>query len=215
MKKFAILAAAAAAALLPAAASAGTIITFDTNAVGSGHAAYAPGYTQYNAGNSAPASVAGVTFSGTAGVDNGAFGFQGTSSQTAFLQTYAGLQDGSFSLTGLGLVANKDYTLSFLDVLRNVGFSFDVFQGASLISSFTPASAVALGAQSVKFTSNGDDLTFIAVNGGGVDASAAIDNISVSAVPETATWAMMIAGFGMIGFATRRRAKHSMRLNHA
>lgn len=32
-----------------------------------------------------------------------------------------------------------------------------------------------------------------------------LDNIAVSAVPEPATWAMMIAGFGMAGAALRRR----------
>lgn len=47
-----------------------------------------------------------------------------------------------------------------------------------------------------------------------VDSSAVYDatptgNVkfaSVAAVPETATWAMMLAGFGMIGFAARRRS---------
>ena len=47
-----------------------------------------------------------------------------------------------------------------------------------------------------------------AVTGDGVD----LDNISVtgsipSAVPEPATWAMMIAGFGMAGSAIRRRRR--------
>ena len=34
-----------------------------------------------------------------------------------------------------------------------------------------------------------------------------IDSVSLSAVPEPTTWAMMIAGFGMMGFALRNRAK--------
>ena len=40
-------------------------------------------------------------------------------------------------------------------------------------------------------------------------ASAPGDNIRVitAAVPEPATWAMLIAGFGMVGFAARRRAR--------
>ena len=33
----------------------------------------------------------------------------------------------------------------------------------------------------------------------------ALDNVSISAVPETATWAMMILGFGVVGGAVRRR----------
>jgi hypothetical protein len=34
-----------------------------------------------------------------------------------------------------------------------------------------------------------------------------LKNLTVSVVPEPATWAMMIAGFGMIGFAMRRRSR--------
>jgi choice-of-anchor C domain-containing protein len=33
----------------------------------------------------------------------------------------------------------------------------------------------------------------------------ALDNVSISAIPEAATWAMLIAGFGMVGVASRRR----------
>lgn len=33
----------------------------------------------------------------------------------------------------------------------------------------------------------------------------ALDNVSVSAVPEPANWAMLIAGFGLVGAAARRR----------
>lgn len=51
-------------------------------------------------------------------------------------------------------------------------------------------------------------------------SSAAIDNIVLTqvaapAVPEPATWAMMLAGFGMIGFAARRRPSVRTRVTHA
>lgn len=32
-----------------------------------------------------------------------------------------------------------------------------------------------------------------------------LDNVSISEVPEASTWVLMIAGFGMVGFAARRR----------
>lgn len=32
-----------------------------------------------------------------------------------------------------------------------------------------------------------------------------IDNLATAAIPEPATWAMLIAGFGMVGFTARRR----------
>ena len=38
------------------------------------------------------------------------------------------------------------------------------------------------------------------------DNSALIDKVSIAAVPEPATWALMIGGFGMIGATMRRRA---------
>ncbi len=52
--------------------------------------------------------------------------------------------------------------------------------------------------------------------GGGVEGNVSIDNVRVnldgmgSAVPEPATWAMMIAGFGLAGSALRRRREASV-----
>lgn len=209
-----LLLAAAALVALPAAASAATVIDFNAgNVTAPGQLAYAPGFTQYNQGVTGAASVANVSFFGTSGIDFGPFGFNANSTPTGFLQTYSGLTDGSFTLSGLSLPAGTSFTLSFADVVRNAGtpFSFTITQGADLLGTYAADSVFTTN--SLTFTSNGGSLTFSAVNGGGVDASAAIDNISVSAVPETATWAMMLAGFGMIGFAVRR--KPSVRVTYA
>lgn len=40
-------------------------------------------------------------------------------------------------------------------------------------------------------------------------------NPVAAAVPEPATWTMMLAGFGAIGFGLRRRAKHTARVTYA
>lgn len=40
-------------------------------------------------------------------------------------------------------------------------------------------------------------------------------NPVVGSVPEPATWAMMMLGFGMIGFAARRRSKQTVRVTYA
>jgi choice-of-anchor C domain-containing protein len=37
----------------------------------------------------------------------------------------------------------------------------------------------------------------------------ALDNISISAIPEPATWAMTVLGFGAVGFAMRRRTRRA------
>lgn len=50
-----------------------------------------------------------------------------------------------------------------------------------------------------------DRLVFDGINGGG---GFAFDNITLNdaaAIPEPATWAMMLAGFGLAGSAIRRR----------
>ncbi len=45
----------------------------------------------------------------------------------------------------------------------------------------------------------------IQTNNPGVADAFGIDDISYNAVPEPATWAMLITGFGLVGFAARRR----------
>jgi hypothetical protein len=60
----------------------------------------------------------------------------------------------------------------------------------------------------VAFRSNGDRLTF-AADGRSDSLGGYLDDITVSmgAVPELATWAMLIIGFGMVGMAARRRRR--------
>jgi hypothetical protein len=42
-------------------------------------------------------------------------------------------------------------------------------------------------------------------NGGGDNMGAMLDNVSVAAVPEPETYALMLAGLGLLGFMARRR----------
>ena len=53
-----------------------------------------------------------------------------------------------------------------------------------------------------------DRLVFDAVDGGG---GFQLDNLNLAGVPEPATWALMILGFGAVGGAMRRRTKASVR----
>jgi hypothetical protein len=56
------------------------------------------------------------------------------------------------------------------------------------------------------FIGTGSPVTFaITETVGGNSGGVVLDNVSV-AVPEPASWVMMIAGFGLVGFAARRRA---------
>jgi hypothetical protein len=55
--------------------------------------------------------------------------------------------------------------------------------------------------------SSSQALSFLAVGGpGGLPPIALLDGISLNAVPEPATWAMFIVGFGLVGAAARRKA---------
>jgi hypothetical protein len=63
--------------------------------------------------------------------------------------------------------------------------------------------------QSFKFTagSASQALTFLSVGTpNGLPPVALLDGVSVTAVPEPAAWALMLAGFGLIGMVARRRS---------
>ena len=56
-------------------------------------------------------------------------------------------------------------------------------------------------------TAASDTLSFLSLGTpNGLPPVALLDGVSLTAVPEPAAWALMIAGFGMVGFAARRRS---------
>lgn len=58
--------------------------------------------------------------------------------------------------------------------------------------------------RTVDFTTTGGALTFSAF-GTSDGLGGYLDDITISVVPEPATWGMMLGGFAMVGFAARRR----------
>ena len=62
------------------------------------------------------------------------------------------------------------------------------------------------------FTSTGAPvtLTFAQQTGGNQFRGSILDNVSISSVPEPAAWALMIAGFGLVGGATRARRRKAV-----
>ncbi|HPX88647.1 MAG TPA: PEPxxWA-CTERM sorting domain-containing protein [Methylophilaceae bacterium] len=78
---------------------------------------------------------------------------------------------------------NQTFNLSYLDP----------FKTFSLIYTPTVTNTYSFG-----FTTNSND-----------NVGALLDNVSVTAVPEPETYALMLAGLGLIGFSARRRKTHA------
>ncbi len=112
------------------------------------------------------------------------------------------------------------------------GFTFDTIQTTFTVPGtstfgilFTEANSGGAGFQ-LRFDALSDGFTLRAITGNQVTfggttyppsgvfvpiASGTLTTSVVSSVPEPATWAIMIAGFGLVGVAMRRRAKRSCR----
>jgi hypothetical protein len=106
---------------------------------------------------------------------------------------------------------NGDDTLSYLgfggEIIRGIGGAADFAnvsanQGTTTLSLFTPTAAF----ERFLFTTRvGGDVTYLGTKGQGYR----IDLIEGTAVPEPETWAMLIAGFGLVGLAARRRRRYA------
>ena len=119
------------------------------------------------------------------------------------------------------IAAAGSYTLSFLYSPRPgipaSSNGIDILLGGTLLD--PPGTLTGAGgadtlwsSYSVSFFANaGDTLTFSAA-GTSDSLGGYLDNISLSAVPEPGTWAMMIFGFGAVGGAmrSRRKATHAI-----
>ena len=64
-------------------------------------------------------------------------------------------------------------------------------------------------------TSTSTTLSFSSDASGGCCYGPALDSVSIAAVPEPATWALFILGFGAIGTALRRKASRRVALRFA
>lgn len=105
------------------------------------------------------------------------------------------------AITGLFANPNQPYDWLTADGL----FSYDqVFRDAGYASNLGWMVGTASGIEYNLF-SNGDGSFTLAGGQGGHYINVSTGTLDAAAVPEAATWAMMLAGFGMIGFAMRAR----------
>jgi hypothetical protein len=115
------------------------------------------------------------------------------------------------STTITGLTAGSRYSLSFLlsgdnrpgqafvlnGSIAGLSFSANGVDGASGSTAGTLLSYV--------FTATGPSAVLSFTQASVTEASPIIDNIAIATVPEPATWFLLVAGFGMVGVAARRR----------
>ena len=119
---------------------------------------------------------------------------------------------GSFASTTItGLNAGSRYSLSFLlsgdnrpgqafvlnGNIAGLSFSVNGVDGAAGSTAGTLLSYI--------FTATGPSAVLNFTEASGTEASPMIDNIAIATVPEPATWFLLVAGFGMVGVAARRR----------
>ena len=109
------------------------------------------------------------------------------------------------------------YVLSFLYSPRpgvgadSNGLSVQVGGSEIFAAALAGGSNTAFQTYTVNFTAAAPTTLSFVGTGTSDGVGAYVDNISLTSVPEPATWALMIAGFGLVGGAMRRRAAAGVR----
>ena len=140
----------------------------------------------------------------------------GTGSAGAQANTFASFGAGGTGGTEtlaqtIATVTGVSYTLTFDHGSFNGAQAVELFVGGTSVATYTPVGTSNLDAlfttATYVFTGSGSptEILFSVVTVTGDSEDALLDNVSVTAVPEAATWALMIAGFGIVGTAARRR----------
>lgn len=208
MRSFLKIAAAAVAAVaIPASANAAILL----GSVTPGTNPYSGPTPTYDFETATPQATGGlITNTSVSGVSAQPFGSSG------FFWT-VGPSDGTpgiLDLTSFGDIFNVSFlwgsvdaynTIEFLDAANNVLASFN---GSNI---FNPAN----GNQTdpnlnplVRFNVTGGEVTSLArLRLSSTSNAFETDNFTINAVPEPATWALMLLGFGLVGFGMRRRHK--------
>lgn len=199
MRKFLVIGLGLAAGLLPVAANAAPILNVNFE---SGFGAFSP------SGNVSIATGADYQpCCGTTGNTTNHFAAFGSGNQPSGLisdsfNTHAGaIYQIMFDFGALG-----SGTDPLTVTVGGVDHTFFPVADNNLDTTFHPGSFT--------FTGTGSPLTLSFTSAGVNNVDAIVDNIRVSGVPEPATWAMMIAGFGFIGGAVRYRNRKT-RLSYA
>lgn len=164
---------------------------------------------QYNAGNS---GISGWTVGGHSVDVVGVLGW--TASDGAWSIDLSGVGAGTLSQS-FDTVAGTRYQVAFdlggnfygaPSIKTGVVSAAGSSQSLSFDNAASTPTNMGWAHQSFIFVATGTStvLSFASATNG--NAGLALDNVSVTPVPEPETWALMLAGLGLVGFAARRRA---------
>lgn len=108
-----------------------------------------------------------------------------------------------FDITDLSLAANSTYGLYITQTVTNAG------QGSGMRFTNAPIGSTVVSDSYLTISnSRGAAYAFNSISRNGRNFNGSLTYTIGAAVPEPATWGMMIMGFGMIGGAMRRRARN-------
>jgi hypothetical protein len=137
-----------------------------------------------------------------------------------FLGADADFQQAALSQTITGLVVAESYTVGFWWAgAQQTGFTGPTMEQWQVsLGSETQSTTLAMIPQAgftgwmyqtftFTATSTSEVLSFFADGSPGEPPFALLDGITLTAVPEPSTWAMMLIGFGGLGFAAYRRRR--------
>jgi hypothetical protein len=141
----------------------------------------------------------------------------------AFIAADGAFQDEPIQQTITGLVAGHSYAVSF-DWAAAQQFGFNLPTASGWMVSFGSAPSQSTGNLAIgnhgfsgwqqstfDFIADGtsDTLSFLSTGVGGAPLPpfALLDGVSIKGVPEPSTWAMMILGFSLLGYASFRRRR--------
>jgi hypothetical protein len=178
--------------------------------------------------NAAVLTLQGVTNNGP---NDNTFRYQGTlgpdeglrSGDRLIIYDFAGYIDGSIFSPSAQVVASTEFTSSdpvtpgFTDdaSLVNLVFTYTGPDFRNENGPFAPLDFNGLGARSTFSGTTADAMFTLTTKnnpngqpGGSNTPIFTLGSVTVpNAIPEPATWAMMLGGFGLLGAATRRRAR--------
>ena len=201
------------------------ILVLGVVAAGASIAASASAVTVANASFEAPVLGSGFAYNPVVAgnVFNTSSGIQGNGSawsfvaapdgvQTAFLQSYFS-SFGTVAMAVTGLQNGGSYQLTF-SIADRPGYGdnpLTVYFDATNLGTYTATNVLWATHTTSTFVASGTTATLFFATAGntGYDAGIGLDAVSIAsvsgAVPEPASWALMIGGFGLVGGALRRR----------